>query len=1429
MACVALGKVAVRLKCIRNLVSVVFGSALGAGAAAVFLFPNAAYAQAANSWIDGNGKWEDGNNWSQLTAPSTADSADTITNDGNNTVTIDANTTNSPSTMTISNLTIRANTLQLTGAIATTFQVLNQLVLGTNATLLITNTPGARLSTGNAVIGGGGSSASNNSVIVAGANSIWTTGSLTVGGGAPSNQLTIVSGGKLLSNLGTISSASNGSNNVAILSDPGSVWSNSGTLDIGGTLNNHLIVSNGATLFTGFLYHNNSGSSRSNFCNLGGLGAASSITITGVYRIGNTIGATLGFLTVTNATVSSGRFDLGGPIGGGSSNNVANVLAGAIWNLNTNRLAALADAATMTIDGGVVTNVGDILWGGTAVIRSGNTLIVTNGGKLFSGAAGTTWDLGNGPSEFNNVAMIAGPGSIWDAGSRTVNIGDLSSSNNTLSVADGGVFSNGALTVGNSATNNVLMIAGGKISVDTLLVTTSNSITFNGGTLDSANTTIQDGANGGAALTVGDGAHPAMFRLLGGVHSFANNLEIRPNAFLIGCGTITGDVLVDAGGNVLADCGTTLNFTSTVTNNGAVVATAGTVLEFYGPVVNTGTIDATGGNVQFLSTVTDNGTILTPTNSWTDGAGKWETGANWSQGIAPTNTQAAILITNAGNKTVTIDATTSGGFPGTMTIQNLNIAGAGSSTNTLALNNAGLATPLWVHSHLTLSNNSAVVINNSALQVDGMLSMGSPIGSGSQLVITNGGKVVSVATAIGGLPGFNNSVVVTGTNSVWINTNTTLSVANSSGGTAIRIADGASFLATNVFLGNSATADGNIVIVTDAGSAWTNTGALFVGGATHHTQFIVSNGATAFSSSATIGNASGTTNSALVTGTNSLWRTDGAIRVGNGGIGDRLTVTDGGSVIASNASHTGLVTVDGATLVLGDGTFKSDNLVVTNNGVVQYALTYHVDNGTITVAGGTVEAGSNLVIATTTDSTGTVLVVGGTLVSTNGAVSVGNDGTSTSGGGVGLLVVSNGTLQTTTILIGSSAGGQGDLIVANGGMITCPAGTNCLMEINSLGTDVYEGGDLEWYNSTLQCGVVAPGDFNVSGGQAPIQDLYIGYSDTGTMTMGAGVVNVTSRLIVGNLGSPLSKGAVWINGGQLTVNSYSIIGNSGVGQMAISNGLVSAADVTVGSSPNPGTLTLAGGTLTVNGIVLPNSSSRFIFTGGWLNCKAITNANGQAATAGNGSMPAMLDLQGGTSTFDKYLTISAIATLSGAGTVSGGVINYGLIAPSGGALTFTGGAVTNYGTIVAPAGGTINFNFNAPVVNYGVIVTNSAVLFNGGFVNNGTFLDAAADSDGDGMNNADEALAGTDPLNGSSVFHIVSIAKEGNDVRVTWSSVGGKRYVVQSSPGNNYSNGFTDFSPTISATAVGESTTNYLDLGAATGTPVRYYRVRLVP
>jgi len=91
-------------------------------------------------------------------------------------------------------------------------------------------------------------------------------------------------------------------------------------------------------------------------------------------------------------------------------------------------------------------------------------------------------------------------------------------------------------------------------------------------------------------------------------------------------------------------------------------------------------------------------------NSWTNTTGgAWETGGNWSLGVAPSY-NANVNINNASSKTVTISASTQAA---NLTITNLLVEAAGGATNTLLL--SGNTAPLTC-----LGFNPAVYIGKNA-------------------------------------------------------------------------------------------------------------------------------------------------------------------------------------------------------------------------------------------------------------------------------------------------------------------------------------------------------------------------------------------------------------------------------------------------------------------------------------------------------------------------------------------------------------------------------------------------------------------------------------------------------------------------------------------------------------------------------------------
>jgi hypothetical protein len=161
------------------------------------------------------------------------------------------------------------------------------------------------------------------------------------------------------------------------------------------------------------------------------------------------------------------------------------------------------------------------------------------------------------------------------------------------------------------------------------------------------------------------------------------------------------------------------------------------------------------------------------------------------------------------------------------------------------------------------------------------------------------------------------------------------------------------------------------------------------------------------------------------------------------------------------------------------------------------------------------------------------------------------------------------------------------------------------------------------------------------------------------------------------------------------------------------------------------------------------------------------------------------------------------------------IINYTITASAG-----TNGSISPSGPVSVSCGTNQDFTITAnpgyPIVD--VLVDGNSV----GPVSGYTFTNVTAD------HTIDASFA-------TNLFQIISITREGADIRLTWTTAGGHDYMVQTNApplDGSYTNNF-NFSDlaTISVPGIGESTTNYLDVGGVTNavpiSPSRYYRIRL--
>jgi len=758
-------------------------------------------------------------------------------------------------------------------------------------------------------------------------------------------------------------------------------------------------------------------------------------------------------------------------------------------------------------------------------------------------------------------------------------------------------------------------------------------------------------------------------------------------------------------------------------------------------------------------------------------SGKWETPSNWSLGAPSTND--SIYITNAGTKTVTIDSTTSGSYPGSLTVTNLELGAATGATNTLWLNSAGFATPLHSLSLFQCDSSSLVLVDNSALQVDGELDVapGGSAGSGAHLVITNGGRLVSASAEVGNTTySSDDTILVTGNSSIWTNSGriiATLTIA----GTAITVANGGRLVAGGaVYVGDGANSGGTEVLVTDPASSWTNFGTLLVGSYSPGIRFTVSNGATAFSANAMIGN--GGDARAIITGTNTSWLSDGTIQVNTNG---SLTLSNGAALFVTNASQTALLSIDAGSLLLAGGTFKSDHLLVTNGGTVTTVTNFILaadpgSTNTLTLAGSSFNVASNFLAAGGSNAVALVNVgAGSTLSVTNGVFGLGNSGSTTNGGGTGSLTVSNGAVLAATVTLGSTSGGLGTLEIQSNAIVTVSSNLT-LVSSSLLATSLVtvSGGTLAVTNGTVAIGPAGSGEMNLVAGTVIADQIKLGGSDPGS----SGSFFVAPGAYVKFL-SRLSANFLDVGG--------EIDGNGG-GALYVGEGHDATVFVSQGFIHDVGTITvgyLGGytGTLTVD-------------TGGVV----------QAAT---------------------NVIVGDCASTNQA---------IGLVTLSGGALYITNAAHT---ALLDVRNGTFTLNAGSLLVVDNFFITNACAHFvnHGGTIiyNNplmpAPVLDPTLDADGDGINNGNETLAGTDPLDPSSNLRLLSATVvNGTDVRLDWTAAGGHSYVVQvaTNPVGGQLTDFHDLSPVIAVGGTNATTTNYVHVGAVTN-GAAFYRVRLAP
>jgi T5SS/PEP-CTERM-associated repeat protein len=877
------------------------------------------------------------------------------------------------------------------------------LYVGSNSTVSPTNITSGSQYFGNTFVGYD-SAASNNLLTIS------NTGTLLVNtvnayiGYAGSGNQTVISAGAEMDNVNGYIGYTNGSSNNAVLvtgtdgSGLASTWVNNGDLYVGnlGTTNS-LVISNGGLVSV-------AGQNYGTLIGFGSNSSNNSITVTGTNSDGtrsmlsNAMNLYVGYAGSGNTlTVSAGAqvVNSNGYIGytnGSSSNSVT--VNGGTWSNSAQLYVGYSGSGSLTIGSGTVSDSN-----GYIGYSSGSIGSVTMNGGLWSNSANLY--VGNSGS----VSLRIGSGTVSD----TIGyIGYTTGSTSSVTMT-GGLWSNsGSIYIGNLGTSRGTLTVAGSGSV------TASSVTIaarpaSGGTLNFGSFGGSDTAGTITAPTIafGYGTGTINFNQINST-TLSSRISGQGKIQQLGTGTTilsgsnsyTGTTLISAG---TLQAGSTNAFgTSAVT------------------LTNTGTL-ALSTNLTISSLIWSGGSSSVAISNVTNGVYLNITGALTLTGIGNFDLSGNTLTTNAvqlmawgtSNSYTTADFSVAGLSSYLLTISNNALWVAGipitdlyvGSNSTVPSTNFTSATHTYANTYvgydaaasnnlLTIGNTNTVLTNSADLWVG-------YDGSSNSMVISNGGVVANSNGYIGYTNGStNNSVLVTGTSSLWSNS-ASLYVGYDSTGNNLTITNSGRVISSNVIIGNGASSSNNSILVAGTNNGYPSLsileGGLYVGYDGSGNSLTITNGGYVATSSGFtlsdgyLGYHAGSSNNSVDVSGGLLAILNGTLYVGYAGSGNSLTVRDNSevdgplSVGFTNGANSNSVIVTGGSLF---STGNGSSLSIGDAGAFN----------SMTISGGAkVDSMFSVIGNQVTGSNNWVLVTGSNSVWSNAfSLTVGNDGSSNS-------------------------------------------------------------------------------------------------------------------------------------------------------------------------------------------------------------------------------------------------------------------------------------------------------------------------------------------------------------------------------------------------------------------------------------------------
>lgn len=549
--------------------------------------------------------------------------------------------------------------------------------------------------------------------------------------------------------------------------------------------------------------------------------------------------------------------------------------------------------------------------------------------------------------------------------------------------------------------------------------------------------------------------------------------------------------------------------------------------------------------------------------------------------------------------------------------------------------------------------------------------------------------------------------------------------------------------------------------------------------------------------------------------------------------GQTLTLGGGGTLATITGSNT--TVAKASTLSLTSGTFAGNNMGISIGDAVAGTGGVVIGSGVSFPPGGSTGIGYG--------ANGLITVNGGYFANASTGISVGRSG------GSGRLILNSGTVATTPVLIIANGNSLGILDV-NGGLLSS-SGTHLV--VNSAATTGTATLNVNAGTVDAKGIVFGSGSAAYTTGVAKLDvrggTLYLGSAG---MSLGGSGGGLTPSIVLS--GGTIGATASWSTSLGLALSStygnihFQSANSSGLpfditlaGVLSGNGGLTkSGAGDLVLSNENRfsgNTTIIAGNLVLAHSGALLNSPVVEVRSGGSLDVTTISSPWEVAAgktLMGGGLIKGSLNVSGvispgnntGTMTVTGSVTLGGTLQVNASGPSAGKLAAQGSLNLSGAALnvTLTGSFAGPY-VIAESTGGSLVGTFASVPEGYSVTYTPTQAILhtldswlNSYGIPSG---DSGADSDGDGVSNPLEYLAGTNPVDPTSFHAVRSLEKNGAGYVISFPSVYGKLYKVEKTDSLGASASWSLLEDNIPGTG---SVTSATDSEAGLQT-ARFYRV----